>query len=72
MAKSIKSILPTVGFILLLAIGCMIVLNMFQININDNGGFKVLNRSATFEGFKSKKKSGMNNRRREPMSKQKK
>ena len=68
MAKTSYSILPTVGVILIVAIVCMIIVNAFQINMNDNSGLKVLNRSATFEGFKegktNAKRAGSARRRR--------
>ena len=51
-----RAIFPTIIFILVSVLISMIVLNFFQVNMNDNNGFKVLNRVLTVEGMKNKKK----------------
>ena len=51
-----RAIFPTIIFILVSVVISMIVLNFFQVDMNDNNGFKVLNRVLTVEGMKNKKK----------------
>tara|TARA_B100000927_G_scaffold291702_1_gene295876 strand:+ start:4921 stop:5325 length:405 start_codon:yes stop_codon:yes gene_type:complete len=48
-----RAIFPTIIFVLVCVLVSMIVLNFFQINMNDNNGFKVLNRVLTVEGMKN-------------------
>ncbi len=47
-----RTLFPTIIFILVCVLISMIVLNFFHVNMNDNNGFKVLNRTLTVEGFK--------------------
>ena len=51
-----RAIFPTIIFILVSVVISMIVLNFFQVDMNDNNGFKVLKRVLTVEGMKNKKK----------------
>ena len=52
LAKNMSNILPTIGLVLVLVIVSMMLISYFGINMNNNSGLGVLNRSATFEGFK--------------------
>ena len=47
-SKLIK-LLPTIIFVLVLILISVFVLNYLQINMSDNTGFRVLNRTATIE-----------------------
>jgi hypothetical protein len=47
-----RTLFPTIIFILVCVLISMIVLNFFHVNMNDNNGIKVLNRTLTVEGFK--------------------
>ena len=51
-----RAIFPTIIFILVCVLVSMIVLNFFQVDMNDNNGFRVLNRVLTVEGMKNGKK----------------
>lgn len=51
-----RAIFPTIIFILVCVLVSMVVLNFFQVDMNDNNGFKVLNRVLTVEGMKNGKK----------------
>ena len=51
-----KSLLPTIIFILLAILVSIIVLNYFNINMADNSGLVVLNRTAVYEGMQCKDK----------------
>ena len=50
LSKKSRAILPTVGFILVAVIVSVFLLNYFNINVADNGGLRILNRKALFEG----------------------
>ena len=47
-----SKVLPTIVFILLAVIVSSMLLSYYNINMNDTSGLRVLNRQATFEGFK--------------------
>ena len=47
-----SKVLPTIGFILLAVIVSSILLSYYNVNMNDTSGLRVLNRQATYEGFK--------------------
>ena len=47
-----SKVLPTIGFILLAVIVSSMLLSYYNINMNDTSGLRVLNRQATYEGFK--------------------
>lgn len=51
-----RAIFPTIIFILVCVLVSMVVLNFFQVDMNDNNRFKVLNRVLTVEGMKNGKK----------------
>ncbi len=51
-----RALFPTIIFILVSVVISMVVLNFFQVDMNDNNGFKVLNRVLTVEGMKNGKK----------------
>ena len=55
LAKNMSNLLPTLGLVLVLIIASMLVVNFFGVNMSDNGGLRVLNRAAVFEGMCSKK-----------------
>lgn len=57
-----RALFPTIIFILVCVLVSMVVLNFFQVDMNDNNGFRVLNRMLTVEGMKNKKN---NNKTRE-------
>ena len=48
--------LEPIIFILVCVLVSMVVLNFFQVDMNDNNGFRVLNRVLTVEGMKNGKK----------------
>lgn len=50
-----RALFPTIIFILVCVLVSIVVLNFFQVDMNDNNGFKVLNRVLTVEGMKNKK-----------------
>tara|TARA_X000000368_G_scaffold304456_1_gene242786 strand:+ start:726 stop:1031 length:306 start_codon:yes stop_codon:yes gene_type:complete len=57
-----RALFPTIIFILVCVVLSIIVLNYFQVDMNDNNGFRVLNRMLTIEGMcPNKKKEGMKN-----------
>ena len=62
-----RALFPTIIFILVCVLVSMVVLNFFQVDMNDNNGFRVLNRVLTVEGMKTgngkepDKKEGMCN-----------
>ena len=47
-----SKVLSTIGFILLAVIVSSMLLSYYNVNMNDTRGLRVLNRQATFEGFK--------------------
>lgn len=51
-----RALFPTIIFILVCVLVSMVVLNFFQVDMNDNNGFRVLNRLLTVEGMKNGKK----------------
>ena len=51
-----RALFPTIIFILVCVLVSMVVLNFFQVDMNDNNGFRVLNRILTVEGMKNGKK----------------
>ena len=51
-----RALFPTIIFILVCVLVSMVVLNFFQVDMNDNNGFRVLNRVLTVEGMKNGKK----------------
>ena len=51
-----RALFPTIIFILVCVLVSMVVLNFFQVDMNDNNGFRVLNRVLTVEGMKNEKK----------------
>ena len=51
-----RTLFPTIIFILVCVLVSIIILNFFQVNMNDNNGFRVLNRVLTVEGMKNGKK----------------
>jgi len=54
MFSKFRAIFPTIIFILVCVLVSMVVLNFFQVDMNDNNGFRVLNRMLTVEGMKNK------------------
>ena len=50
------AIFPTIIFILICVLISIVVLNFYQVDMNDNNGFRVLNRVLTVEGMKNGKK----------------
>ena len=66
LSNKMRALLPTIGFILVAVIVSMMVLNYFNINMNDNSGLRVLNRSAVFEGMSNcQQQEGMENEEKE-------
>tara|TARA_B100001175_G_scaffold153241_1_gene129865 strand:+ start:7136 stop:7486 length:351 start_codon:yes stop_codon:yes gene_type:complete len=57
MFSKFRAIFPTIIFILVCVLVSMVVLNFFQVDMNDNDGFKVLNRMLTVEGMENEKKN---------------
>ena len=52
LSNNMRKLMPTVGFILIAVIVSILALNYFNINMLDNeGGLRVLNRSAVYEGL---------------------
>ena len=51
-----RAIFPTIIFILVSVLISIVMLNFFQVDMNDNNGFRVLNRVLTVEGMKNGKK----------------
>jgi len=51
-----RALFPTIIFILVCVLISIVMLNFFQVDMNDNNGFKVLNRVLTVEGMKNGKK----------------
>ena len=51
-----RALFPTIIFILVSVLISIVVLNFFQVDMNDNNGFRVLNRVLTVEGMKNGKK----------------
>ena len=56
MFSKIRAIFPTIIFILVCVLVSIVVLNFFQVDMNDNNGFRVLNRTLTVEGMENEKK----------------
>ena len=58
-----RTIFPTIILILVCILFSIVALNFFQIDMEDNTGFRVVNRKLTVEGMKNKKnkKEGMCN-----------
>ena len=57
LSNNMRKLMPTVGFILIAVIVSILALNYFNINMLDNeGGLRVLNRSAVYEGLSNGKK----------------
>ena len=56
-----RALFPTIIFILVCVVLSILVLNYFQVDMNDNNGFRVLNRMLTIEGMCPNKKEGMKN-----------
>ncbi len=50
-ANTLKEFLPILGFVLALVIVSMMVLSYFNINMNETGGLRTLNRVAIHEGM---------------------
>lgn len=50
-ANTLKEFLPILGFVLALVIVSMMVLSYFNINMNETGGLRTLNRFAIHEGM---------------------
>ena len=57
MFSKFRALFPTIIFILVCVLVSMVVLNFFQVDMNDNDGFKVLNRMLTVEGMENEKKN---------------
>ena len=55
MFSKFRALFPTIIFILVCVLVSMVVLNFFQVDMNDNNGFRVLNRMLTVEGMKGMK-----------------
>tara|TARA_Y100001980_G_C14518380_1_gene293715 strand:+ start:609 stop:959 length:351 start_codon:yes stop_codon:yes gene_type:complete len=53
MFSKFRALFPTIIFILVCVLVSMVVLNFFQVDMNDNNGFRVLNRMLTVEGMKN-------------------
>jgi hypothetical protein len=74
MFSKFRAIFPTVIFILVCVLVSMVVLNFFQVDMNDNDGFRVLNRMLTVEGMKNgntgilKEKETLKNGKKEKFS----
>tara|TARA_B110000008_G_C16931668_1_gene548954 strand:- start:50 stop:376 length:327 start_codon:yes stop_codon:yes gene_type:complete len=56
MFSKFRALFPTIIFILVCVVVSMVVLNFFQVDMNDNNGFRVLNRALTVEGMENEKK----------------
>ena len=54
-SSKFTKLLPTIILVLVLVLTSVITLNYFKINMNDNTGFRVLNRTATIETLDNKK-----------------
>ena len=65
LSNNMKKLLPTIGFILVAVVVSIMLLNYFNINVSDNSGLRVLNRTAVFEGLCGGKqhKEGLNNKK---------
>lgn len=50
-ANTLKEFLPILGFVLALVIVSMMVLSYFNVNMNETGGLRTLNRVAIHEGM---------------------
>lgn len=50
-ANTLKDFLPILGFVLALVIVSMMVLSYFNVNMNETGGLRTLNRVAIHEGM---------------------
>tara|TARA_B100001769_G_scaffold275296_1_gene276921 strand:+ start:1525 stop:1806 length:282 start_codon:yes stop_codon:yes gene_type:complete len=59
-SSKFTKLLPTIIFVLVLVLTSVIILNYFKINMNDNTGFRVLNRTATIETLDNKKSCNNN------------
>jgi len=51
-----RELFPTIIFILVSILISIVMLNFFQVDMDDNNGFRVLNRVLTVEGMKNGKK----------------
>jgi len=52
-----KALFPTIIFVLICVLVSIIMLNFFQVDMNNNNGFTILNRALTVEGMKNDKKN---------------
>ena len=52
--SKLTKLLPTIIFVLVLILISVFVLNYLEINMSDNTGFRVLNRTATIETMANK------------------
>ena len=50
-ANTLKEFLPILGFVLALVIVSMMVVSYFNVNMNETGGLRTLNRVAIHEGM---------------------
>lgn len=50
-ANTLKDFLPILGFVLALVIVSMMVVSYFNVNMNETGGLRTLNRVAIHEGM---------------------
>ena len=53
--KTLSSLLPMIALIIVAIVISIIMLNYFNINMEDNNGFISLNRHAVYEGMGCKK-----------------
>ena len=49
--NTLKQFLPVLGFVLVLVIVSMMVVSYFNVNMNETGGLRTLNRVAIHEGM---------------------
>ena len=67
MFSKFRALFPTIIFLLVSVLLSMVILNYFQVDMNDNTGFKVLNRALSVEGMKNKKEGLCPGRRQQGM-----
>ena len=59
MFSKFRALFPTIIFLLVSVLLSMVILNYFQVDMNDNTGFKILNRALSVEGMKNNKREGL-------------
>jgi len=67
MFSKFRALFPTIIFLLVSVLISMVILNYFQVDMNDNTGFKILNRALSVEGMKNKKEGLCPGRRQQGM-----